>query len=241
MTRRTAPAAGKSAPGGSAHWEERSVSRVLSSGADRFLARSRRFVREARELLAEGGFEALTVRSVLDRTRLSRRAFYERFDGIDDLMLAVFEQTFREGAAKIRSDMARIEDPLERLRFVIEAMVLGARSEASIRYAVVLSRGHLRLAEARPDDLERALEPFTTLIAEQLAAGMERGVVRQADAFQLATLVHSLVVATIHASLLSRDSGPETRVEDSAAALWEFCLRAVRADPPERVEGTAIG
>src|SRR5262245_55845843 len=135
MARRSAP--GLEQPSGRPEgWEERSVSRVLRSGRERVLARSRRFVRAARELLAEGGFEALTLRSVLERTRLSRRAFYERFDGIDDLVLAVFEQTFREGAAGIRAGMAGLDTPLERLRFVIEAMVHGARSEASTRYAV---------------------------------------------------------------------------------------------------------
>jgi AcrR family transcriptional regulator len=229
MPRRPAPALEKPAAR-PARWEERSVSRVLRSGGERVLARSRRLVNAARDLLAESGYEGLTVRSVLDRTRLSRRAFYERFDGIDDLVLAVFEQTFREGAATIREGMAQLDDPLARLRFVIEAMVLGARDEAAVRYAVVLSRGHLRLAEARPDDLARALEPFTSLIAEQLAAGMERGVVRSADPVQLATLVHNLVVATIHASLLSPAPEPAARAEGSAASLWEFCLRAVRAD-----------
>jgi hypothetical protein len=46
--------------------------------------------------------------------------------------------------------MAALEDPLERLRFVIEAMFLGARSEAGVRYAVVLSRGHLRVRRRIP-------------------------------------------------------------------------------------------
>lgn len=232
MTSRTSPAGNRLArpPAG---WEERSVSRVLSAGRERVLARSRRFVRAAAELLAADGFEGLTVRAVLERTRLSRRAFYERFGGIDDLILAVFEQTFRDGAANIRAQMTGIEDPLERLRFVIETMLLGPGAETSLRYAAVMSREHLRLAEARPENLQRALEPLTSLIAEQLAAGMERGVVRQADAFQLATLVQSLVAATTHASLLSRASGPETPAQDAAAALWEFCLRAVRADPVE--------
>jgi AcrR family transcriptional regulator len=198
-------------------------------------------VRAAAELLAEGGFESVTVRSVLDRTRLSRRAFYERFDGIDDLILAVFEQTLRDGAATLRAQLVGIDDPLERLRFVIETMVSTARSDSSVRATVAMSREHLRLAEARPDDLQRALEPLISVIAEQLAAGMERGLVRRADALQLATLVHSLVAATIHASLLSRVSGPEIRGDDSAAVLWEFCLRAVRADPPGRGEGAAAG
>ncbi len=214
-----------------ARWEERSVSRVLRSGRERVLARSRKLVQAAGELIAEGGFEGLTLRAVLDRTHLSRRALYERFDGMDDLILAVFEQTMRDGAAKFRADMAGIDDPLERLRFLIETMVASARSDSSGRLMITLSREHLRLAEARPDDLERALEPLTTVIAEQLALGMERGVVRKADPLQLAKLVHSLVASTIHASLLSHVSGGETRAEDSAAVLWEFCLRAVRADP----------
>ena len=230
MTRRAAPAGEPSPLEGVARWEERSVSRVLRSGRERVLARSRRFVRAAQEILAASGFEGLTVRAVLDRTSLSRRAFYERFDGIDDLILAVFEQTFRDGAAAIRAQLAKIDDPLERLRSIVETMLLGPGSGVSIRYAVMMSREHLRLAEARPDDLQRALEPLTALIAEQLAAGMERGVVRQADAMQLATLVQSLVAATTHASLLSRASGPETPAQGAAAALWEFCLRAVRAD-----------
>jgi len=233
MARRTAPATGETSRE-PARWEERSVSRVVNAGRERVLARSRKLVRAAQEILAAAGVEGLTVRSVLDRTRLSRRAFYERFHGIDDLLLAVFEQTFRDGATALRAQLASIDDPLERLRSVIETMLLGPGAATSIRYAVVMSREHLRLAESRPDDLERALEPLTTVIAEQLAAGMERGVVRQADPHQLATLVQTLVAATMHASLLSRAAAPETRAEDSAAALWEFCLRAVRADPTSR-------
>jgi AcrR family transcriptional regulator len=213
---------------GAVGWEERSVSRVLRSGRERVLARSRRLVQAAGELIAEGGFEGLTLRALLDRTRLSRRAFYERFDGMDDLILAVFEQNMREGAATFRADLAAIDDPLERLRTIVETMVLRARSDSAVRLMVAMSREHLRLAEARPLDLERALEPLTAVIAEQLALGMERGVVRKADSLQLARLVHSLVATTIHASLLSRAG--EARPEDSAAALWEFCLRAVRAD-----------
>jgi AcrR family transcriptional regulator len=231
VARRTTQKVAKAAPRAPARWEERSVSRVLRSGRERVLARSRRLVQAAGELISESGFEGLTVRAVLDRTRLSRRAFYERFDGMDDLILAVFEQTMRDGAATFRADTAGIDDPLERLRFIIETMVSRARSDSAVRLMVAMSREHLRLAEARPDDLDRALEPLTSVIAEQLAAGMERGVVRRADAFQLAKLVHSLVAATIHASLLSRASGGEARPEASAEALWEFCLRAVRADP----------
>jgi AcrR family transcriptional regulator len=218
-----------------ASWEERSVSRVLGTGGGRVLARSHRFVQAGRELIAERGFEGLTLRAVLDRAQLSRRAFYERFDGKDDLVLAVFEQMMRDGAEEFRTAIAATDEPLERLRSVIEGMVMSAGSDAGLRDAVAMSREHLRLAEARPDDLRHALEPLTGLIAEQLALGMERGVVRKADPHELAILVHNLVSATIHASLLSGDGEGggtrEDRAARCAAALWDFCERAVRADP----------
>jgi AcrR family transcriptional regulator len=191
-------------------------------------------VRAAGELIAEGGIDGLTLRGVLDRTRLSRRAFYERFASMDDLLLAVFEETLRSAATRFRAELAGIGDPLERLRFIIDAMVLRAGSDSDMRQMVALSREHLRLAQAQPDDLERALEPLTGLIAEQLTLGMNTGAVRQADALELATLIHSLVAAKIHASLLSPAGARKRAAEASAATLWEFCLRAVRADQPVR-------
>ena len=213
-------------------WEERSASRVLETGPARVLERSHRFVQAAQELIAQDGFEGLTLRALLDRARLSRRAFYERFDGKDDLILAVFEQTLRNAAEEFRTELADVDDPLERLRFIIEAMVLGAQSDAAIRGAVAMSREHLRLANERPDDLQQALEPLTSILEEQLASGMARGVVREGDPGELAMLVNNLVSATIHGSLLSNVGGVERegRSRRSAAALWEFCLRAVRAD-----------
>ena len=43
-------------------------------------------------VLEEGGLDSLTVRAVLQRTGLARRAFYDRFSGKDDLVLAVIQR-----------------------------------------------------------------------------------------------------------------------------------------------------
>ena len=72
--------AAQSAPhGAEAHWEQRSSHRVLEARRDQILERSRQIVDAAYELLEEEGLEGLTIRAVLTRTGLSRRAFYERF------------------------------------------------------------------------------------------------------------------------------------------------------------------
>jgi len=78
-----------------ARWEERSTHRVLAAHREQILERSRQIVEAAYQLLEEKGLEGLTIRAVLTKTGLSRRAFYERFADKDELVLAVFEETIR--------------------------------------------------------------------------------------------------------------------------------------------------
>lgn len=208
------------------------MQRVLASGRDQLLERSRRIVEAAYELLDEG-LEELTIRAVLKKTGLSRRAFYERFSGKDDLVLAVFEHTIQLASDHYRRQMAALDNPLERLRLLITLLVLGREAvdddpalDSEGRRGAAMSREHLRLAESRPDELQRALEPLIHLIAEQLSDGMELGVVRQGDARRLARLVYNLVSTTVHTELLSQDSAQKDR-EQLATEIWEFCHHAV--------------
>ena len=55
--------------------------------------RNQQIVAAAYDLLDEEGLEGLTIRAVLQRTGLARRALYDRFAGKDDLVLAVFDHT----------------------------------------------------------------------------------------------------------------------------------------------------
>ena len=221
------------APTRTAGWEERSVQRVLEKGREQILERSRRIVEAAYELLEEG-LEELTIRAVLAKTGLSRRAFYERFSGKDDLVLAVFEHTIRLAESHYREQVSALSDPMERLQLIVTWLVLGreasgiARQEQSDRRGAAMSREHLRLAEARPDELQVALRPLISLIAEQLADGMEAGVVRRGDPQRLAYLVYNLVSTTVHAELLAPRSARADR-QQLAGEIWEFCRRAVAA------------
>jgi AcrR family transcriptional regulator len=168
---------------------------------------------------------------------LSRRAFYERFAGKDDLMLAVFEHTIRLAANHYRLQVATLSDPLERLHLIVACIVLGKSSlsgidrESGNRRGAALSREHLRLAESRPHDLQTALSPLITLIAQELTRGIEAGLVRDAAPLQLATLVYNLVSTTVHTELLAQEvAGPDhVRQARLADDIWEFCRRAIVA------------
>ena len=92
-----------------------------------------------------------------------------------------------------------------------------------------MSREHLRLAESRPDDLQRALSPLTTLMAQQLALGMELGTVRKCAPERLAALVYNIVSTTIHTELLVKQTARVDRAHRLQLAndIWEFCRRAI--------------
>lgn len=194
-------------------------------------------VRAAYDLLARDGLEGLTIRSVLAETGLARRAFYDRFATKDDLVLAVFQHTLADAAAQFSELIAPVECPVERLRLIVAGIVMGhgrrdADGDESSNYrAAALSREHLRLAEARPAELQQAIAPLVKLIATQLEAGMQSGKVRSANFERLAHLVYNLVSTTVHSQLIAEEHQMPDLEDRSRLAddLWEFCHRAVAA------------
>jgi AcrR family transcriptional regulator len=215
----------------------RSTMPLLTSSSGDLADRGHQIIDAAYALLDEKGLEGLTIRAVLARTGLSRRAFYERFGGKDDLILAVFEQTIRVAARHYTERADAVDDPIERLRVIVTGIVFG-RSEidgggagSAGRLGAAMSREHLRLADARPRELEAALGPLLDLIAHQLADGMAAGVIRKAEPRRLAKLTYNLVSTTIHAELLIEEGAPPDREQRArlAAEIWNFCRGAISA------------
>ena len=200
--------------------------------------RTRQIVAAAYALLEEEGLEGLTIRAVLARTGLARRAFYERFAGKDDLVLAVFEQTLKRAAAWFDTESARLPGPMDKLRFIVTGIVLGRMGMApdqdpvpSDRRSAALSREHLRLAESRPVELQAALDPLLALMEAVIADGMAAGVFRQADPALQARLAYNLLSTTVHTELLTHEGANPNREARMALAtqIWDFCRCAVAA------------
>jgi AcrR family transcriptional regulator len=200
--------------------------------------RMRMLVSAAYDLLEENGLEGLTIRAVLKRTGLARRAFYERFAGKDDLVLAVFEQTLQEASRYFRELAEALDDPEEQVRLVVQGIALRSPAidkfeggDVIDRRSAALSREHLRLAESRPAELQAALSPLLDLIAEIVARGIAAGRFRPCDPALQATLIYNLVSTTIHTELLAEESAqPDTeRRQRLAEEIWEFCRRAIAA------------
>lgn len=207
---------------------------TLPVPADGEQDRTRLLVRAAYDLLDESGLEGLTIRAVLARAGLARRAFYERFQGKDDLVLAVFESSLRAAAIQFREITARCADPVAALEAVVTGIVVGQLGQDRMganRRGAALSREHLRLAQTRPAELNTALEPLLDVIAGQVAEGVGQGLFRSVDPQLHARLIYNLVSTTVHTALLAEEGGAADPAEREGLAedLWEFCRRAIVA------------
>lgn len=198
--------------------------------------RNQQIVAAAYDLLDEEGLEGLTIRAVLQRTGLARRAFYDRFAGKDDLVLAVFAHTLRRAAEQFAEQVRGLSDPLARLHHIVAGIVIGRAAmggewQGGQRRSAALSREHLRLAEARPVELQKAVSPLIDLIATILSDGMAEGQVRAGPPSWMALLVYNLVSTTVHSQLLAEEAAIPDRQhrEELAAEIWEFCRRAIAA------------
>ncbi len=200
-------------------WEQRSRARV----GDRALLRSHQVIRAARQLVADGGLEAVSLRPLLERSGLSRRAFYARFSGMDDVLLALYEDTMTTGAVQLSRRIAGIESPIARLEALVRAMASISQRQTRDRiYMLAMSSQHVRLAEQRPDDLVEATRPMTVLMAAILAEGMQAGQIRRTDPDALAQTIYALVTSEIHRSFHLGRRGRSWIDE-----LCTFCLHGI--------------
>lgn len=196
--------------------------------------RSRLLIAAAYDLLDESGLEGLTIRAVLAKTGLARRAFYECFQGKDDLVLAVFDSSLRAAAGQFRDFTSKCGGPEEALRLIVTNIVVGQMGYDHMganRRGAALSREHLRLAQTRPAELQSSLQPLLDLMAGFVSDGIASGLFRPADPHVHARLIYNLVSTTVHTMLLAEEDGTADlhEREELAGAIWEFCRRGIIA------------
>jgi AcrR family transcriptional regulator len=188
-----------------------------------------RLVDAARARMWERGVSAFTVAQVVGDAGTSLKSFYRCFAGKDELLVALFEDDARRGASAL-ADLVDLEDaPEARLRVAVVGLFRFIAPDGRLPYAAALVREHLRLAESRPYELRRVLDPFVAVFADELRAASATGAIRQVDPERDARILFHLVVSHLHALICHWiDDAPSEVAED----LWNFCAAALRPAAP---------
>ncbi|HLI75000.1 MAG TPA: TetR/AcrR family transcriptional regulator [Acidimicrobiales bacterium] len=184
-----------------------------------------RLVEAARRLMWEAGGPSFTVTQVVAGAGTSLKSFYRCFAGKDELLVALFADDARRGAAALAVDVDEAGSPDERLRRAVQGLFRFVSLDGRLPYAAALVREHLRLAESHPEQLRAVLHPFVALFEREVAGAQERGAVRSGDTARLARTLFHVVVSHLHALICHQiDDSPTDVAED----LWRFCAAALR-------------
>ena len=209
-------------------WRKRAVSRSLHAARSRAEQRVQRFMDAAFDLIDEKGTTDFTIQEVIDRSKQSLRGFYQYFDGKDELLLALFEDSVLESAADLSDVVDAESDPIARLRaFAIRlhewcepADTPRKRGRHNRR---PISEFSVQLAVAHPERVEAALEPVSRMLLELVDDAAQSGAIKVPDTRRAAALVQQAVMYSWFGNRLIQD--PRKRI--SAEETWEFCLHGL--------------
>jgi len=212
-------------------WRQRAVSRSLNAARSRAEQRVQRFLDAAFELIDEKGTTEFTIQEVIDRSKQSLRGFYQYFDGKDELLLALFEETVRESTEDLAVVVEAASDPIDRLRaFTIRLHEWCDPSDAPRKRGAHNRRPimefSVQLTVNHPERVKAAMAPISRMLFELLAAAKTAKVIDVADPRRAASLMQQTVMYTWFGNRLVEDTRKRLTAEDT----WEFCLHGLRAD-----------
>jgi AcrR family transcriptional regulator len=209
-------------------WRHRAVSKSLSAARSRAEQRVQRLLDAAFALIDERGTAEFTIQEVVERSKQSLRGFYQYFEGKDELLFALLEESIRESVADIQVAVDAESAPLERLRaFTIRlhewCEPLGKGRKRGAHNRLPISEFSIQLAVHDPERLGAVIAPISRLLIELLDAAVAAGAIHVEDTRRAALLVQQTVM---YGWLMNRFA-QSPRVRVTAEDAWEFCLHGL--------------
>jgi len=205
-------------------WQERTIERRLSTARARALARSSRFLATALELVEESGRADFTIQTLIDRSNLSLRAFYQHFAGKEELLLALYENVTSQFTEGIRQEVAAAVGPMAQLEAFCRGFLSRAESSQTLG-GRVMTIYNLSLEIERPADFAKIWDPQQKLLTKILTACSRAGLVRKdLTPTQLATLLNSTLTALAQIGVFHLGVKGAEMTEDQ---LWAWCRGAL--------------
>jgi AcrR family transcriptional regulator len=211
---------------------ELAVTRSLDPARERAEKRVQRFLDAALELMSASDNKDFTVQQVVDRSGQSLRSFYQYFAGKYELMLALFEESVRTTAAHLETEIAKVDDPLERLRlFLSEYYALCTPPPPGKRQPKQRTPNPLAIAEfaqqlltAHPKEAAQAFRPLVSILEGLLDDAAAKGALREGlDTQRIAGVILQAIMFNTFASTISgtpvRSGGDDV--------LWDLAINGL--------------
>lgn len=180
-------------------------------------------IRVSVELGSQLGEEGLTMRAIAKRLGISATALYQHFDSKAAILQEIRVHGLRLVQNEIIDPVAKIEDPIARLREWGMSHIRFALSHRWL-YDVIMESEQLNFSEMNEEELQVAVQPITDL-RMWLREGRERNVIGDHVDPDMCAL---RLIATIHglSSLLLAgrldENHPAAPISDLSAFIHDF-------------------
>jgi AcrR family transcriptional regulator len=183
----------------------------------------RAIVAAASKSVREQGVRGLNVATVLERARLSTRAFYRHFESKDQLVAAVFVEITRAEALRLREKMTAAATPVEAVAAWIDGRLDLAFDEDVKAEPQQASPDDQSKVFPSPEIVSPSYGAILEPLIEQLQRGLELGVFKDIVPLTAAKSIHGVVWA---GTQRQRAINHWDREEVRERAL-RFCLRGL--------------
>ncbi|WP_018501209.1 TetR/AcrR family transcriptional regulator [Parafrankia discariae] len=195
--------------------------------------RQARVIVEAAERLILVNGARFTTQELVKEAGIATQTFYRHFTGKDQLLLAVIEDIIADQTERYEASARHLPDPVARLRHYVRSAVSSLNAPgwegAGARF---IPAEHWRLHQLYPEELAHATRPFADLVARELTAAREAGLLTPRHIERDATVVARLVTSVYHHHAFTRTDESAESIGDH---LWTFCLAALGGSPrPEQ-------
>jgi TetR/AcrR family transcriptional regulator, cholesterol catabolism regulator len=173
----------------------------------------------ALELFSEAGYHATTVQEVVDRSAVTKGAFYYHFDNKEDLLRQIHAEYATELLKSARMVSETVVSPLEQLRMLIQnAVVLFARYRLHV---TVFYQEFRFLSGTNYAAIRRMHDDEEAILLDIVARGKAAGQLRDDVDTKLLVFAISGITAWIYQWY--QPKGPMA-IEDIAEGLAEIIL-----------------
>jgi AcrR family transcriptional regulator len=183
-------------------------------------------IEAAYSCLAEPHSGAIPVAAILQRARVSTRAFYRHFESKDELFLAMLRKECDELAERLdRIGEETPGGPVNQLRAWIAHMFGLVQHPRRRMHLTVIDSDEVRAAKGYRETRERAHADRERSLILILRRGQQDG------SFPLTDPEHDAIAisAVVTRAMSTSDLGDERRLQEAVDRVFDFALRAVGA------------
>ena len=207
-----------------ASWVLRAANRSPGGPTARLRAieRAQAIVDAARRLIDVKGSE-FTTHQLVREAGIAIQTLYKYFASKDDVILAALEDMVVESCVQMEERGAAFPDPVERLRFYVYNVVSSLDPKGAPGSGRFIAAEHWRLVQLYPDEVATATQSVAEILARQLHAAEQAGLLAPADIEYGAWLGNKLLLSVYHHYTFAKDHEPP---EIIAEKVWMFLLGA---------------